>query len=260
MTEADAALLAQLPTLAFQAVLVFARLGAAVMLLPGLGEAEVPAPLRLALGLVLLALLLPALIPALPAPPGDGAEVARMVVLEVLVGLWLGGLARLAVLAFAMAGQLAAILVGLSALLVADPEMGSGGTALSRTFGLLAAVLVLSTGLHGLALSALVESYATLPAGDPFPVGMVAGTVAQAGSDSLALALRLAAPFIIGAVALNLALGLLARLAPGVQTFFVAVPGQILAGLALLMLVAPPMVLTFEASLRASLAALAGGR
>ncbi len=48
MSEADAALLAALPALAFQAVLVFARLGAAVMVLPGLGEAEVPAPVRLA--------------------------------------------------------------------------------------------------------------------------------------------------------------------------------------------------------------------
>jgi flagellar biosynthetic protein FliR len=260
MTEADAALLAQLPALAFQAMLVFARLGAAVMLLPGLGEAEVPAPLRLGLGLALLALLLPVLLPGLPPPPSEGTEAARMVAVEVLVGLWLGGLARLAVLALAMAAQLVAILVGLSALLVADAEMGSGGTALSRAFGLLAAVLVLATGLYGIALSALVESYAALPAGDPFPAGLAAGTVAQAGADSLGLALRLAAPFVIGVVALNLALGLLARLAPGVQTFFVAVPGQILAGLALLMLVAPPMLLTFDASLRAALATLGGGR
>jgi flagellar biosynthetic protein FliR len=260
MTEADAALLAQLPALAFQAVLVFARLGAAVMLLPGLGEAEIPAPLRLGLGLALLALLLPALLPGLPAPPEDAAEAARMVAVEVLVGLWLGGLARLAAVALAMAGQLVAVLVGLSALLVADPDMGSGGTALSRAFGLLAAVLVLATGLHGIALSALVESYSALPAGDPLPGGMAAEAMAQAGADSLALALRLAAPFVIGAVALNLALGLLARLAPGVQTFFIAVPGQILAGLALLMLLAPPMLLAFEASLRATLASLAGGR
>jgi flagellar biosynthetic protein FliR len=258
MTEADAALLAGLPALAFQAVLVFARLGAAVMLLPGLGEAEIPAPLRLALGLALVALLLPALLPGLPAPPADGVAAARMVATEVLVGLWLGGLARLAVMALAVAGQLVAVLVGLSALLVSDPDMGSGGTALSRAFGLLAAVLVLATGLHGLALSALLGSYAALPAGDPFPGGLAAETVARAGAESLALALRLAAPFIIGAVVLNLALGLLARLAPGVQTFFVAVPGQILAGFALLMLLAPPMLMAFEASLRASLAELAG--
>ncbi|MGG5807988.1 flagellar biosynthetic protein FliR [Falsiroseomonas sp. CW058] len=260
VTAADQALLDALPGLAFQAMLVFARLGAAVMLLPGLGEAELPAPLRLGLGLALVALLFPAVAPVLPAAPDDTAAALQMVVGEVVVGLWLGGLARVAMLAFAMAGQLVAVLVGLASLLVADPALGQGGTALSRAFALLAAVLVLATGLHGVALRAMVESYAVLPAGDPFPAGAAAAAVARAGADSVALALRLAAPFVVGAVALNVALGLLARLAPQVQTFFVAVPGQILAGLALLGLLAPPMILAFEAALRDTLSNLPGLR
>jgi flagellar biosynthetic protein FliR len=260
VNEGDAALLASLPGLAFQAVLAFARLGAAVMLLPGLGEAEVPAPLRLALGFALLFLLLPVLLPGLPAAPEGPAEALRLLATELAVGLWFGGLARLAVMALAMAGQLVAVLVGLSAALVADPAMGQGGTALSRAFALLAAALVLATGLHGVALRALVESYALLPAGNPFPAGAAAEAVALAGAASLALALRLAAPFVVGAIVLNIALGLLARLAPGVQTFFVAIPGQILAGLALLMLLAPPMLGAFAESLRSALLALPGLR
>lgn len=260
MNAADAALLDALPALAFQAVLVFARLGAAVMLLPGLGEAEIPAPFRLGLGLALLALVLPILAPSLPPAPDDIAEAARLIALEVAVGLWLGTLARLAVTALAMAGQLVAILVGLSALLVTDPAVGQGGTALARALGLAAVVLVLATGLHGIALGSLVNSYAALPAGDPFPGGLAAESVVRAGADSLALALRLAAPFVIGSVVLNLALGLLARLAPQVQTFFVAVPGQILAGLALLAVLAPPMLGSFALALRAALEALPGAR
>jgi flagellar biosynthetic protein FliR len=260
MTEADAALLASLPALAFQAVLLFARLGAAVMLMPGLGEAEVPAPLRLGLGLALVVLLLPVLRPVLPAAPDDVAEALRLVATEVALGLWLGGLARLLVIGFAMAGQFVAVLVGLSGLLVADPAMGQGGTALSRAFALLAAALVLAAGLHGLALRALVGSYDAFPPGAPLPAGAMAEALAGAGAESLALALRLAAPFVIGAIALNLALGLLARLAPGVQTFFVAVPGQILAGIALLALLAPPLIAAFEAALRDGLLALPGLR
>ena len=52
--------LVELPLLAFQAVLLFARLGAAVMLLPGFGEQEGPGPIRLGLGLGLVVLLMPA--------------------------------------------------------------------------------------------------------------------------------------------------------------------------------------------------------
>ncbi len=260
MSEADAALLAALPALAFQAVLVFARLGAAVMLLPGLGEQEIPPTIRLALGLALLALLLPGLVPGLPPAPEDGAEALRLVAQEVVVGLWLGGLARILAMAMAMAGQVIAALIGLQGMLVTDPALGAQGTALGRAFGLVAAVLVLSSGLHADALRALAESYAVLPAGAPIPVGLAAEGIAAAGAASLELALRLAAPFVVGAVVLNLALGLLARLAPQVQTFFIAIPGQILAGVALLALLAPPLIATYADALRAGLAGLPGAR
>lgn len=260
MNDSDLLLLQSLPGLAFQAVLVFARLGAAVLLLPGLGEQEVPAPIRLGLGLMLVALLFPLVSPGLPAAPVDAAEAARLLAIEVVVGLWIGTLARLAMTAFAMAGQAISALIGLGGLLVMDQTLGAQATALGRALGLLALLLVLSTGLYALPLRALVDSYTMLPAGNPFPAGMAVEVVAQAGADSLSLALRLAAPFVIGAVVLNVALGLLARLAPQVQTFFVAVPGQILAGLALLGLLAPPMIASFAEALRASFGALPGLR
>jgi flagellar biosynthetic protein FliR len=260
MTAEDAALLQSLPALAFQAVLAFARIGAAAMLLPGLGEQEVSPTIRLVLGLALLALLLPVLAPGLPTAPADGAVAAGLIAQEVVVGLWLGGLARIAALALAMAGQAIATLIGLQGLLVADPELGGQSTALGRAFGLIAACLVLGTGLYAVALRAMVDSYAVLPAGAPFPAGAAAEAMAEAGAASLALALRLAAPFVIGAMVLNLSLGLLARLAPQVQTFFVAVPGQILAGIALLALLAPPLLVVFAASLGEAFQALPGAR
>jgi flagellar biosynthetic protein FliR len=260
MTAEDAALLQSLPALAFQAVLAFARIGAAVMLLPGLGEQEVSPTIRLVLGLALLALLLPVLAPGLPPAPADGAATAALIAQEVVVGLWLGGLARIAALALAMAGQAIATLIGLQGLLVADPELGGQGTALGRAFGLIAACLVLGTGLYAVALRALVDSYAVLPAAGLFPAGAAAEAMAEAGAASLALALRLAAPFVIAAIVLNLSLGLLARLAPQVQTFFVAVPGQILAGIALLALLAPPLLAVFAESLADAFKALPGAR
>jgi flagellar biosynthetic protein FliR len=260
VTAEDAAFLQALPALAFQAVLVFARLGAAVMLLPGLGEQEVSPTIRLSLGLALLALLLPVVAPGLPPPPPQDAAALLLVAQEVVVGLWLGGLARIAALALAMAGQAIATLIGLQGLLATDPELGGQGTALGRAFALITACLVLGTGLHAIALRALVESYAILPAGNPLPLGAAAEAVAEAGAASLSLALRLAAPFVIGAAVLNLSLGLLARLAPQVQTFFIAVPGQILAGIALLGLLAPPMLAVFSEALRNALQALPGAQ
>jgi flagellar biosynthetic protein FliR len=119
---------------------------------------------------------------------------------------------------------------------------------------------VLSSGLYAVALRALADSYALIPAGAALPAGFAAESIAAAGAAALDLALRLAAPFVIAAVVLNLALGLLARLAPQVQTFFVAIPGQILGGIALLALLAPPLVATYAEALRAGFATLPGAR
>lgn len=254
----EAELLAALPTLAFQAVLLLARVGAAAMLVPGLGEADVPAPVRLALGLGLVPLLLPVLAPALPPPPDDAPTAVRLIATEALVGLWIGGLARLAAMALGLALQAASTLAGLASVLAQDATLGAQTAALGRLGTLAAAVLVLSTGLYALPLRALAESYALLPPGAPLPSGPAAEAVVAAGSGLLEVALRLAAPFVLASVAANLAMGLLARAAPQVQVMVVAAPGQILAGLALLALAAPPLLAAFDAALRDAWSRLPG--
>ncbi|WP_338663198.1 flagellar biosynthetic protein FliR [Pararoseomonas sp. SCSIO 73927] len=258
MTEA--AFLAALPSLAFGAVLVLARMGAASMILPGLGEADIPAPVRLAIALALVPVLLPVLSPSLPAAPDSAAETLRLIVLEVATGLWVGGLARLLAMALSVALQAAAALLGLGNILAQDPGLGSGASALGRLGTLAAAVLVLSTGLYALPLRALAESYTLMPPGTPWPAGAAANEMAEAGTAMLALALRLAGPFVVVAVAINLAMALVSRVAPSVQVFFVAAPGQIIAGLALLALLAPPLLATFQGALAAGWADLPGLR
>jgi flagellar biosynthetic protein FliR len=258
MTEA--AFLGALPALAFQAVLVLARMGAAAMILPGLGEQDVPASVRLAVALGLVPLLLPVLAPELPEAPDSAGEAVRLMVLEVAAGLWIGGLARLLALALSVAMQIGASLLGLSAILVPDPALGGGASALGRLGTLAAAVLVLSSGLHALPLRALAESYVLMPPGSPWPAGAAAAEMAEAGGEMLALALQLAGPFVVAAVVINLTMALVARVAPSVQVFFVAAPGQILAGLALLALLAPSMLGLFHQALQAGWSSLPGLR
>ena len=239
-----------LPLLAFQAMLLFARLGAAVLLLPGLGELDVPPTVRLALGLALVALLGPLLGPGLPGLPEQPAELLRLVLLEIVVGLWLGLLARLVSMALVQAGQIVALMMGMASPLQPDAVLGGQGTATGRLFGLLAAVLVLESGLWGLPLRALAESYALLPPGQPWAPGAGAEALAGAVAGSFALALRLAGPLVLAAVLGNLALGLLSRLAPQVPAFLVAAPGQVLAGLLLLALLLPPLLAAWLATAR----------
>lgn len=234
--EGDAALLAALPGWAFAFVLVLCRVGAVVMLMPGLGEVEPPAVVRAGLALAVTLLLLPVVAPLVSAPPEAGASGAGMVAAELLVGAMLGWLARLPALALGMAGAIASYMLGLSSVVQTDPALGGQSAALGRLFGLMAPVLVLSTGLYALPLQALGGSYDVFPPGTLLPAGPLADSVTAAVGASFGLAVRLAAPFLLAGLVWQAALGLLARLAPQLQAYAAAMPGQILGGLALLAL------------------------
>lgn len=242
MAAADAALLAALPGLAFHAALILCRMGAAVMLLPGIGEAEIPPMLRMALAVGLVFALLPALSPSLPELPPEVSGLLALVAGEVLTGAWIGLLARILTLALAQAGQVVSLMVGLASPLQGDLVLGSSATALARMLSLATAALMLATGLYEVPLRALADSYGVLPPGGAWPGGAVAEAVARKASDSLMLAMQLAAPFLLAAIFFNAALGLIARLAPHAQVFVLASPAQILGGLTLLLLLLPNML------------------
>ena len=158
MSDEAATLLATLPGWAFGFVLVMARVGAAIMLLPGLGEAEPPAMVRVGLALGVTALLLPGIEPTIPAVPEAGLQAGFMIGAEVTTGLWLGWLARLLVLALPVAGQFIAYMLGVANVLQPDPELGGQATPIARLFALAAPLAILVTGLYAVPLAALAGS------------------------------------------------------------------------------------------------------
>lgn len=243
---------------AFGLMLVVARVAGAIMLLPGLGETAPPAMLRAGLALCLALLLLPGLLPVLPPPPEAGIQAALMIGAEVLTGLWFGWLARLVSLALPIAAQFIAYLLGLSSVLQADAELGPQSTALSRLFDLAAPLAVLSSDLYQLPLMALGGLYTLVPAGTLLPNTDGVLTVLEMMTRTFGLALRLAAPFVLAAVVWNVASGLIARLVPRLQIYFVAMPGQILGGFLMLAALSGAILAAWEVGARSLLTALPG--
>jgi len=260
VTGADAEALAGLPDLAFAFVLVLSRAGGVVALLPGLAETGVPAVVRAGLAGALALLLTPTVAPLVPAVPAAPALAARMLGGELLVGLWLGFLARVLVLALPMAGQILATLLGLSSVLQPDPELGPQTSALARLFALAAPVVVLASGLYALPLAALARSYALFAPGAVLPAGAVSEAVARAVTAGFGLALRLCAPALLASVVWSVAAGILARVAPRVQVYFLAMPAQILGGLAILAALSGAILFAWQDTVREGFGALPGLR
>ncbi len=244
------ALLATLPGWAFAFTLVLARVAGAVMLLPGLGDATPPPMLRAGLALGLTLLLLPLVRPLIPTAPPDMLAVAAMVAANAAIGLWLGWLARALVLALPMAGQVIAYMMGLANVLEPDTGLGGQSTALGRLFGLVATVAVLVSGLWAVPVAALAGSFRLFPPGDVLGAGGGARAATAAVARGFALAVQLAAPFLIAAVIWQVATGVVARLIPRLQVYFLAMPAQILGGLALLALLAGGIVTAWVDALR----------
>jgi flagellar biosynthetic protein FliR len=258
VSEDAAALLATLPVWAFGFVLVMGRVGAAITLLPGLGEAEPPVMLRIGLALGVTVLLLPGIEPTIPAVPEAGLQAAAMIAAEIVTGLWLGWLARLLVLALPVAGQFIAYMLGVANVLQPDPTLGGQATPIARLFALAAPLVILVSGLYAVPLSALAGSYRLIPAGALLPAADATQMAVGAVAASFALAVRLASPFLLASIVWHVAIGLLARLVPRLQVYFVVMPGQIIGGIALLAAMATALVGAWQAALQAGYADLPG--
>ena len=240
-------------------MLILARVGAAMVFLPGLAETSAPATVRIGLAFAITLLLAPELQALVPPLPDAGVDLALMVINEVITGLWFGWTTRLIALALPVAAQFIGYLIGLSSVLQPDVELGSQSGVLGKLFALAAPVLWLLSGLYHYPLMALVGLFQIIPPGHILPAGDSVAAAVQAVGRCFSLALQLASPFVVTAVVWHLAMGLTGRIVSRLQIYFVSVPGQILMGLALLMLTVNAMILAWQDNAKAFLNSLPGG-
>ncbi|PHR60875.1 MAG: flagellar biosynthetic protein FliR [Robiginitomaculum sp.] len=220
-----------LSSTAFGAGLVFARIGSMLMLFPGIGESSVPIRMRLALALILSVMIASLLSDRLPPVPEQPLALAGLIGGEVLVGLMFGAIARLMMSALAVAGQMSGMQTGLAFAQTFDPSQGRQGAIFATFLNLTAVVLIFTTGLHHMFISGLVGSYELIPIGVIPSAGDPATLATDTVARSFRLGIQMAAPLIAFGLIFYLALGVLSRLMPQVQIFFVAMPGNVLVGL-----------------------------
>jgi flagellar biosynthetic protein FliR len=225
--------------------IVFLRVATLVSLLPAFGEQSVPVRIKLAIALAFVMIIAPAVTPIETAPSLD--SVTWLALTEIVSGLMLGLGIRLFVLALQTAGSIAAQSTSLSQILggaVADPLPALGYTLIVG--GLALAVMA---GLHVKAAALVILSYDMLPIGR-LPDGSVVSQwgVAQI-RHAFELAFTLAAPFVIVSVLYNLALGAINKAMPQLMVAFVGAPVITFAGIFLLFLGAPLILMTWVQAL-----------
>jgi flagellar biosynthetic protein FliR len=222
-----------LPIAATAFLVLFARIGAILMLLPVFSEEAVPARIRLMLALGMTAGLW-ALLGTRIAPIAlDSTALPGILIAELLTGLAIGMILKILFLAAAMAGSIISLQVGLSSALINDAAQGGQASVLSKLISVAAAVVCMGMGVHHLWITAIVHSYTTFPVGGLPPAADFAQLAILTIGKAMSLSISLAAPLLIYGILFNMALGLSARLAPAIQVFFISQPLNLLLGMAL---------------------------
>jgi len=176
---------------------------------------------------------------------------------EIVIGAVLGLTARLAISALQIAGTVVAQQLGFGFVTAVDPTQNQQGVLVGNFLTVLGIALIFATDLHYLVIAALNDSYNIFKPGEMPLTGDVAKHITQIVATAFRIGIQLAAPFLVFGLLFNLGLGVLSRLMPQMQVFFIGLPLAILLGLLLLLLVIGAMMGTFVGYMQNVLSQLA---
>ena len=214
------------------AFLAFCRIGACFLVMPGLSSVRVPMQIRLFVALAatggLLVLLWDQIYPYVDRRPG---VLVPRIVSELLIGVLIGLLARLYILALQFIGAAIAMLVGYGGMSGPGIEDGEPQAALGAIISFSALLLLFIFDFHHEIIRALVASYQIAPLDVLFNPQSALIDVTDTLSESFLVVLRLGSPFVAYSLLVNLTIGFVNKLVPQIPVYFISLPFVIAAGL-----------------------------
>jgi len=237
--------LSYLPQTAFIFMLIFARIGTMLMLLPALGEAVVSSRIRLMMGLLFALVMIPVVKDQYGVLPPTLFQGVGLLGGEMVVGLFIGASARLIMSATHVAGTVIAFQIGLAFAQSNDFVQGIQGAIIGSFLSMVAITLIFVLNLHHMLIGAMYESYSMFKPGAMLPLGDFASMAIATVASSFTVGIQISAPFLVFGLIFYFGIGILSRLMPQIQIFFVAMPANIALGFLLFMFLLTVMSMWF---------------
>ncbi len=207
--------------------LIFCRFGSALLFLPGLGESYVSARARLGFAIILSILFYPILASVLPKMPSDSIEMTLIIASEIIIGLFFGLLIRILQSVMHIAGMKIAFMSSLSSATLFDTNQSTQGSVIGGFLSVAAITLIFTSGLHQVLIKALFDTYRIIKVNQFNYFQDFAEISIDYVSETFLIAFKVAAPTILIGLVLYLSAGLMSRLMPTMQVFFVLIPLQV---------------------------------
>ena len=221
----------------FAFILTFVRIGAAVTIMPGIGDSFTPQNIRLYIALGLSLVLSPLVASHLPDPVPTTAVLFPLIIMEFIIGLFIGTIARIFMVALDTAGMAISMMSGLGNAQIFNPAFSTQGSLIGALLSVTGVVLIFATNMHHLLFLGVVGSYELFPVGSIPDTGSMAQLMAKAVAGSFVIGVQISAPFIVVSLLIYIGMGVLTRLMPQIQVFLLALPMQIMLSFVTLSLV-----------------------
>ena len=229
----------------YKFILVFLRIGSALMLMPGFSASYINVRQRLSIALAISLVLVPFLSDKLPPQPSDTLECIQMYFFEIIYGIFFGVIMQILFSALNLCGNFIGQAIGFSNAQIFDPAFQTQSIVIETFLTILALTVVFVTDLHHLMLSAVIDSYTLFPVGSPLPVADFSNFASQSLNESFIMGFKIGSPFIAFSIVFYVGMGLVSRLMPQLNIFFLSLPLQIYLGVGLLLITTPMMILWF---------------
>lgn len=241
----------------FMVFLVFCRLGACLMLLPGLGGGRVPQNIRLFLAIALAIAISPLLSGDLEKSiQAAAANPLAAIATETALGLLIGFLIRALFLALEFAAIAIGHFVGFGSVFSMAIDGHDAASPIAAVITLPAMALFFILDQHLQVIYLLQKSYGSLPLASLMDFELSLRTVLLTLESSFKMALQICAPLLIYSLSINVLFGVLNKMVPQIPAYFISAPFVMMGGLIILYLLVGPMLLEFAAVLEQSLTRL----
>ena len=240
-------------------LLIFCRMGSAFLSMPGFSETFVSPRLRLLFALSLSIVVTPVLADKMPMLPGSPLTLFVMMIGEIMVGVFLGLIVRAILTVVHSAGNIIATHSALAVAASFDPTSANQSATMGNLLSLLAITLLFAMNMHHLMIAAAVQSYDVFHPGLFPDAGDMSRLDARIFADSFRLGVILSGPHMAYSLLFYLAGGLMSRLMPNFQIFFVMMSLQILLALLLFLAILPTMMRIFTGFFETQLHNFVGG-
>lgn len=225
--------------------LVFCRIGSVMMMLPALSMSYMSARSRLIAAFAVSFLVTPVVQPLMPTIPTTVTGLVLVMAGEIIIGVLIGSIAKILASTIHVAGQVISLQIGLSTANIFDPSQGGQGATIGIFLDMIAIVLIFSTNLHHIFLTGMVDSYQIFLPNNTIPIGGFSELITKTVAESFLMGIKISSPQIVVGLLLLLGAGVMGRLMPQMQVFFVMMPVQILIGFFILMITLSASMMLF---------------